>query len=133
MDFGQKRLGNWIVTKYKKEGVPFIRIKPVSGEFAWEYSSLDEAYLDIEAAVDNEDTHNGLQTCIGIMASFIHAFDPVFYHLYVKCLEVYGDIAEKVKPTTEEEELEIIRDMKVEYELGEELRKADEKVENITE
>lgn len=133
MDFGKKRLGNWIVTKYNKEGVPFIRIKPVSGEFAWEYSSLDEAYPKIEAAVDDESVHDGFQTCIGIMSSFIHVFDPVFYHLYVKCLEVYGDIAEKVNPVTAEEELEIIREMKVEYELGEELRKSADGEEGKTE
>ena len=31
MEFGKKRLGNWIVTKYNKDGVPFIKISPVSG------------------------------------------------------------------------------------------------------
>lgn len=124
MDFGKKRLGNWVITKYNKGGVPFIKVSPVSGEYSWEYSAMDSMFLTIDAAVDDEALHGGLQTCISIMGSFIHASDPVFHHLYLKCLELYADAAEIRKPTTHEEELEIIREMKVEYELGEELRKA---------
>lgn len=129
MDFGKKRLGNWVITKYNKDGVPFIKIKPVSGEYSWEYSSLDSMFSVVESAVDDEATHNGFQTCIGIMGSFIHAADPVFYDLCIKCMECYAEIAEVRKPTTHEEELEIIREMKVEYELGEELNKAEQKFE----
>ena len=124
MDFGKKRLGNWVITKYNKDGVPFIKIKPVSGEYSWEYSSLDSMFSVVESAVDDETTHNGFQTCIGIMGSFIHAADPVFYDLYIKCMECYAEVAEVRKPNTHEEELEIIREMKVEYELGDELNKA---------
>ena len=129
MEFGKKQLGNWIITKYNKEGVPFIRIKPVSGEFAWEYSSLDEMFPYIEAAIDDEASHNGFHTCIGIMGMFIHAKDPVFYDLYLKCMEVYAEVAEIRKPTTHEEELEIINEMKVEYELAGELGKELDKAE----
>lgn len=123
MDFGKKRLGNWVVTKYNKDGVPHIKISPVSGEYSWEYSSMDSMYVFVESAVDNEGIHNGFQTCIGIMGSFIHAADPVFYDLYLKCMELYAEVAEVRKPTTHEEELDIIREMKVEYELGDELKK----------
>lgn len=127
MEFGEKRLGNWVVTKYDNEGVPFIRIKPVSGEFSWEYSSLDEIFPFIEAAMDNEDAHNGFQTCLSIMGMFLHAKDPIFYDLYLKCLEVYADIADKRNPTTQEEERQIIEEMKVEYEIAEELKNMDNK------
>lgn len=133
MDFGKRQLGNWIVTKYNKGGVPFIKVKPVSGEYSWEYSSMDSMFSVVEAAVDDEATHDGLRTCIGIMGSFIHAADPVFYDLYIKCMEEYARIAEVRKPTTHEDELEIIREMKVEYELGEELRKASDGEEGKTE
>lgn len=121
MDFCKKRLGNWVITKYNKSGVPFIQVKPVSGEYSWEYSSMDSMYLTLENALDNESTHNGLQTCLGIMGSFIHAADPVFYDLYLKCMETYSEIAEIRKPTTQEEEREIIREMKVQYEMMETL------------
>lgn len=127
MEFGKKRLGNWVITKYNNEGVPFIKIKPVSGEFSWEYSSFDEMFTFIEAAVDNEDVHSGFQTCLSIMGMFLHAKDPVFYDLYLKCLEVYADIADKRNPTTHEEEKQIIDEMKVEYEIAEELKNIDEK------
>lgn len=127
MEFGKKRLGNWVITKYNNEGVPFIKIKPVSGEFSWEYSSFDEIFTFIEAAVDNEDVHSGFQTCLSIMGMFLHAKDPVFYDLYLKCLEVYADIADKRKPSTQEEERQIIEEMKVEYEIAEELKNIDEK------
>lgn len=123
MDFCKKRLGNWVITKYNKSGVPFIQVKPVSGEYSWEYSSMDSMYLTLENALDNESTHNGLQTCLGLMGSFIHAADPVFYDLHLKCMELYSEIAEVRKPTTQEEEREIIREMKVQYELAEELKK----------
>ena len=76
MEFGKKRLGNWIVTKYNKNGVPFIKISPVSGEFGWEYSSLDEMFPFIEAAIDDESSHNGFHTCIGIMGMFIPSKAP---------------------------------------------------------
>lgn len=127
MEFGKKRLGNWVITKYNNEGVPFIKIKPVSGEFSWEYSSFDETFTFIEAAVDNEDVHNGFQTCLSIMGLFLHAKDPVFFDLYLKCLEVYTDIADKRNPTTHEEERQIIEEMKVEYEIAEELKNIDDK------
>lgn len=127
MEFGKKRLGNWVITKYNNEGVPFIKIKPVSGEFSWEYSSFDEMFTFIEAAVDNEDVHSGFQTCLSIMGMFLHAKDPVFYDLYLKCLEVYADIADKRNPTTHEEEKQIIDEMKVEYEIAEELKNIDDK------
>lgn len=126
MNFGKKRLGNWVVTKYKKRGVPFIKVQPVSGEFSWEYSSLDEAYPFIEQAVDDEGSHDGLHTCLGIMGMFLHAKDPVFYDLYIKCMEVYAEVAEIRKPTTHEEELDIIRNMKIQYELAEELKNMEE-------
>lgn len=125
MDFGKKRLGNWVITKYVKDGVPFIQIKPVSGEFSWEYSNLDEVFPFIEAAVDNEDIYGGFQTCLSIMGMFLHAKDPVFYDLYLKCLEVYADIADKRNPTTHEEERQIIEEMKVEYEIAQELNDID--------
>lgn len=125
MDFGKKRLGNWIVTKYNKKGVPFIQIKPSSGEFAWEYSSLDAMFPFLDTVIDDEDTHVGLQTCLGIMGSFIHVSDPVFYDLYLKCLEEYGKIAEKRKPSTQEEERQIIDEMKIQYEVGEALKEED--------
>ena len=123
MDFGKIRLGNWVITKYEKDGVPFIQVKPVSGEFLWEYSAMDEVYPFIEAAIDDKGGHDGFQTCISIIGMFLHAKDPVFYYLYIKCLEEYDKIASVRKPTTHEEELEIINEMRVEYELAEELKK----------
>lgn len=123
MEFGKKRLGNWVVTKYNKDGVPHIKVSPVNGEYSWEYSSMDEMYLMMESALDDESVSHGLQTCIGMMSAFIHAADPVFYDLYLKCMECYAEIAEVRKPTTSEEEQEIVREMKVEYELSEELKK----------
>lgn len=123
MDFGKKRLGNWVVTKYSKDGVPFIKVCPVSGEYSWEYSSLDEMFMKIEAAVDDESGHEGLQTCLGIMGGFIHASDPVFYDLYVRCMEEYAKIAEVRKPVTREDERRIIDEMRIEYEVAEELKR----------
>jgi hypothetical protein len=75
--------------------------------------------------VDNEDVHSGFQTCLSIMGMFLHAKDPVFYDLYLKCLEVYADIADKRNPTTHEEERQIIEEMKVEYEIAQELNDID--------
>jgi hypothetical protein len=51
--------------------------------------------------------------------------------LFVKCLEEYGKIAEVRKPTTREEERDIIADMKVSYELSEELKKSEEESEEV--
>lgn len=87
---------------------------------------MDSMYMFVESAMDDESMHNGFQTCIGIMGSFIHAAYPVFYDLYLKCMELYAEVAEVRNPTTHEEELDIIREMKVEYELGEELKKQEE-------
>lgn len=130
MEFGEKRLGNWIVTKYEKDEVPFIRIKPVSSEHSWEYSAFDVMFQLIDTVIDDGKLHDGLQTCIAIMAEFIHQGDPVFYDLYVKCLKVYGDIASVRKPATQEEERAIIEEMKVQYEIDEALRAEEEKAWN---
>lgn len=126
MDFGKKRLGNWVFTKYNKDGVPFIKVSPVSGEFSWEYSAFDETFVHIEDALDSEGGHGGFQTCISIMGMFLHAKDPIFYDLYIKCLEVYAEVAEIRKPTTREEERDIIDKLKLRYEIDEELKKFNE-------
>lgn len=123
MDFGKKRLGNWVVTKYSKDGVPFIKVCPVSGEYSWEYSSLDGMFAVVEAAMDDGSGHDGLQTCLGIMGGFIHASDPVFYDLYWKCMMEYEKIAEVVKPVTREDERRIIDGLRVEYDIAEELKR----------
>lgn len=122
MKFGKVRLGNWVVTKYNKKGVPFIKIAPVSGEFSWEYSGLDEMFGMIESAVDTVDAHVGFQTCLGIMGAFLHVSDPVFYDLYLKCLEEYGKLAEQRNPSSVEEERDIINDLRIEYEISEALK-----------
>lgn len=124
MKFGKMRLGNWVFTKYNKDGVPFIKVSPVSGEFSWEYSALDDVFVHIESALDDENRHVGFQTCMSIMGMFLHAKDPIFYDLYIKCLEVYDDIAEKLKPSTQEDERKIIDDMRVEYKINEQIMKA---------
>lgn len=131
MDFVKKRLGNWVITKYNKEGVPHIKVMPVSGEYSWEYSGFDEMFVKIEAAVDTEENHDGLQTCLAVMGGFLHAESPIFYDLYLKCLYEYGKIAEERKPATREEERQIIEDMKIQYELSEELKKVEEENDNI--
>jgi hypothetical protein len=122
MKVGKVRLGNWVVTKSYRKGVPFIKVAPVSGEFSWEYSGMDEMFAMIEGAVDTPDSHVGLQTCLGMMGAFIHVSDPVFYDLYLKCLEEYGKIAEMRKPATQEDEREIIEQMRISYEISSELR-----------
>lgn len=123
MKVGKVRLGNWVVSKYYKKGAPFIKISPVSGEFSWEYSGLDNMFAAIEQAVDTPNMHVGFQTCLGIMSDFIHQSDyPVFYDLYLKCLEEYGKIAKERKPTTIQEEREIIGEMKIKYEINEALK-----------
>lgn len=66
------------------------------------------------------------------MNHFIHAKDPIFYDLYLRCLEEYAKIAEKSNPTTREEELRIVDELRVEYELGEELKKASDGEEGKT-
>ena len=123
-------MGNWIVTKYEKDEVPFIRIKPVSSEYSWEYSAFDVMFQLIDTVIDDGKLHDGLQTCIAIMAEFIHQGDPVFYDLYLKCLDEYTKIAEKRNPSTLEEERQIIEEMQVQYEIDEALRAEEEKAWN---
>lgn len=122
MEFGERRLGNWVVAKLEKDGVPCIQIKPVSGEYLWRYSAMDVMYHALENVLDTDGIEGGLQTCLGVMGGFLHAQDPVFYDLYLKCLEEYGKIAEVRKPTTREEERDIIAEMKVRYDLDEVLK-----------
>lgn len=126
MDFGKKRLGNWVITKYNKDGVPHIKVSPVSGEYSWEYSGFDEMFVKIEDAVDSGENLDGFQTCLAIMGGFLHAESPIFYDLYWKCLYEYGKIADERKPSTREEERQIIEDMKLQYELEKEAKEADE-------
>ena len=117
MKVGKIRFGNWVVSKFYRKGVPFIKIKPVSGEFSWEYSGMDGMFSHIEDAVDTVESHNGFQTCLSIMGAFLHSPDPIFYDLYLKCLEEYGKIAEQLKPKDREDERQIIDDMKIQYEI----------------
>ena len=126
MEFGVKRLGNWVITKFEENGVPWIELKPVNGEYLWRYSAMDTMFHSIDNVIDDENISTGLQVVVATMGSFLHSVDPIFYDLYLKCLEEYGKIAEIRKTTTREEERDIIAEMKVQYELEEALKKEEE-------
>ena len=39
MDFGKTQIGNMTFVKYKKGGLPFIKVSTVSGDFSVEYGA----------------------------------------------------------------------------------------------
>lgn len=102
MEFGKKQLGNWIITKYNKEGVPFIRINPVSGEFAWEYSSLDKKFIEIESAIDNETSCEALKECFAIDAELLHNETGIFHLVYMKSMDLLYHLGSQRNIKTEE-------------------------------
>jgi hypothetical protein len=175
MDFGKKRLGNWVVTKYEKVvipnietgedeevmrfeacgGVPHIRIAPVSGEFLWEYSSFDPKFAAIDLAMSNEAESEALAECFAIDNQTLHSETGIFHLIYKLSMVLFYHVAmqrnlkgdenivdaiiesfERVKrevdnlyggaidPTevTEKDE-ESLREMRVQDELNEELKK----------
>ena len=102
MKVGKIRLGNWVVTKYYKKGVPFIQIKPVSGEFAWEYSSLDKKFIEIESAIDNETSCEALKECFAIDAELLHNETGIFHLVYMKSMDLLYHLGSHRNIKTEE-------------------------------
>lgn len=175
MEFGKKRLGNWIVTKYNKdvdcksdneiiermllkdckECLPYIRITPLSGNFSFEYSCFDPMFVQIEQAIDDEKSREALMEVFAINAELLHNETGIFHFIYMKSMDIfyhicshrdannkitvanviqeafqsvkdkiddlYGGAIDHTKVTENDEES--LREMKVEYELAEELKK----------
>lgn len=112
MDFGKKRLGNWVITKYNKiikckdnkileeillkeckDSIPYIRIAPVSGDFSFEYSGLDPMFVQIEQAMDNEKSREALMEVFAINAELLHNETGVFHFIYMKSMDLFYQIA----------------------------------------
>lgn len=102
MDFGKKRLGNWVVTKYNKDGVPHIKIQPVSGEYSWEYSSMDKKFVEIESAIDDEANCEALKECFAIDAELLHNETGIFHLVYIKSMDLLYHLGSHRNIKTEE-------------------------------
>ena len=92
MDFGARRLDNWVVTKYEKDGVPFIQVKPVNGECSWEYSSLDKKFIEIENAFDNN-LEEALAACFAVDYINLHNETGVYHLVYTNSMDMMTHIA----------------------------------------
>ena len=102
MDFGKKRLGNWVVTKYNKDGVPHIKISPVSGEYSWEYSSMDKKFIEIESAIGDEANCEALKECFAIDAELLHNETGIFHLVYMKSMDLLYHLGSHRNIKTEE-------------------------------
>lgn len=120
MEFGKKqRIGNFTLLKYKKEGRAYIKIEAVSREWSLEYGEGNSMF----ALFDNHPVEDNMSNPLMLMMlNTYYASMLIDAEYQTKLLECIGEILERNQDEiSEEEDAQILDEMRKEYEIKEEL------------
>jgi hypothetical protein len=124
MEYGKKtNVGGFTYLKYKKDEMSFIKVSTLMGGWSmeWREDMLMYHILDGDIA---EDERNGLN--VAVINAFMCAtlLDGDFQHsVQVAAGELQERLNEGVKSVSEEEDAEILKQLRTEHEMYEELGK----------
>lgn len=124
MEYGKKmNVGGFTYLKYKKDEMSFIKVSTLMGGWTmeWREDMLMYHILDGDIA---EDERNGLN--VAVINAFMCAtlLDGDFQHsVQVAAGELQERLNECVKSVSEEEDAEILKQLRTEHEMYEELGK----------
>lgn len=123
MDFGKKnRVRNYFVLKYKKDGMPFIKVGDIAGSWSVEYAYTHMMFAVLEKMVD--DNAEGAMTALitswyGACSIFDSNFTKSIFDEIDGFVKRRADVSESTEE--EKEQIDVISEMEEHLEnLGKE-------------
>ncbi len=108
MDFGKTQIGNMTFVKYKKGGLPFIKVSTVSGDFSVEYGAGRVMFMLLDNAPIEDKVDNLPMLIIRNTQYVANCIDA---ELQVDVLKAVGNALDRAdaKPISDEEDAKLLR------------------------
>lgn len=122
MDFGKRQIGNTVILKYKKGGLPFIKVSTVSGDFSVGYGAGSAMFMLLDNAPIEDKADNLPMLIIRNTQYVANCIDA---ELQVEVLKAVGNALDRAdaKPISGEEDAKIIEEERQMYEMKKEMEK----------
>lgn len=119
------RVGNFIVTRENGNGMDWVSIKAVSGFWALRFREDNQMYHTVVMLCENDNLHTYLEGWINSVYVLGNTTpDLDFFEAFYNAFDSMNN-RKKNKPVPEEEDKEILEEMKALEEMKEELKKGD--------
>lgn len=119
------RVGNFIVTKENGNGMDWVSIKAVSGFWTLRFREDNQMYHTVVMLCENDNLHAYLEGWINSVYVLGNTTpDLEFFEAFYNAFDSMNN-RKKNKPVPEEEDKEILKEMKALEEMKEELKKGD--------
>lgn len=119
------RVGNFIVTKENGNGMDWVSIKAVSGFWTFRFREDNQMYHTVVMLCENDNLHTYLEGWINSVYVLGNTTpDLEFFEAFYNAFDSMNN-RKKNKPVPEEEDKEILKEMKALGEIKEDLKKGD--------
>lgn len=119
------RVGNFIVTRENGNGMDWVSIKAVSGFWTLRFREDNQMYHTVVMLCENDNLHAYLEGWINSVYVLGNTTpDLEFFEAFYNAFDSMNN-RKKNKPVPEEEDKEILKEMKALEEMKEELKKGD--------
>lgn len=119
------RVGNFIVTKENGNGMDWVSIKAVSGFWTFRFREDNQMYHTVVMLCENDNLHAYLEGWINSVYVLGNTTpDLEFFEAFYNAFDSMNN-RKKNKPVPEEEDKEILKEMKALEEMKEDLKKGD--------
>lgn len=119
------RVGNFIVTKENGNGMDWVSIKAVSGFWTFRFREDNQMYHTVVMLCENDNLHTYLEGWINSVYVLGNTTpDLEFFEAFYNAFDSMNN-RKKNKPVPEEEDKEILKEMKALEEMKEDLKKGD--------
>lgn len=119
MDFGKKkRVGNFSILKYNKDGVPFIKVSDIAGSWAIEFAMVHKMFAYIDSLEDSDDEQwKVLNILIVSWLGATSILNADFSKRVYEAIDLWAKENGDPTPSTEEEleEQRVLAEMEEEY------------------
>lgn len=126
MDFGKRQIGNTVILKYRKGGLPFIKVSAASGDFSVEYGAGSVMFMLLDNAPAEDKADNLPMLVIRNTQYVANCIDA---ELQVDVLKAVGNALDRAdaRPISGEEDARIIEEERQMYEMRKEMEKETDK------
>lgn len=119
------RVGNFIVTRENGNGMDWVSIKAVSGFWTLRFREDNQMYHTVVMLCENDNLHTYLEGWINSVYVLGNTTpDLEFFEAFYNAFDSMNN-RKKNKPVPEEEDKEILKEMKALEEMKEEFKKGD--------
>lgn len=119
------RVGNFIVTRENGNGMDWVSIKAVSGFWTLRFREDNQMYHTVVMLCENDNLHTYLEGWINSVYVLGNTTpDLEFFEAFYNAFDSMNN-RKKNKPVPEEEDKEILKEMKALEEMKEDIKKGD--------